>query len=91
MKKCESNGNRYATQICEFLNARAERQFGRSGTRKGLFISSMVNIESGNSLGEQVIYRDGNKNCTILNYCPFCGGKLNSIDKLEDSDKRGVE
>lgn len=77
LNPCASEGKRYATNICAHL---AEYlQHAANKNTKGLVSVQSVLISTGESLGEKVTYQAGNKNPVLLNFCPFCGGKLNSL------------
>lgn len=76
---CESNGNRYATNICQHLHGYL--QSGSTKRGKGFFYGAAVLIASGESLGKKITYQDGKGNPVLLNFCPFCGGKLHSIEE----------
>lgn len=75
---CASQGKRYATNICEHL---AEYlQYVSNKKTKGLVACHSVLISTGESLGQKITYQSGNGSPVILNFCPFCGGKLHSIN-----------
>lgn len=74
---CDSNGNRYATNICVHLSNYL--QFGATKKGKGFFSGDSVLISTGESLGKKITYQDGKSNPILLNFCPFCGGKLHSL------------
>lgn len=74
---CSSDGNRYATSVCHHLQGYL--QFGGNKKSKGFFSASSVLISTGESLGKKITYQDGKSSPVLLNFCPFCGGKLHSI------------
>nr|DAR02996.1 MAG TPA: restriction alleviation protein [Caudoviricetes sp.] len=75
---CASQGKRYATNICAHL---AEYlQYVSNKKTKGLVAGHSVLISTGESLGQKITYQSGNGSPVILNFCPFCGGKLHSIN-----------
>lgn len=78
---CDSDGSRYATNVCAHL--REYLQYGGSKT-KGFISGNAVMISTGEPLGEKVTYQSGKGNPVILNFCPFCGGKLHSISCSDD-------
>lgn len=47
---------------------------------KGLVAGHSMLISTGESLGKKITYQSGNGSPVILNFCPFCGGKLHSIN-----------
>ncbi len=71
--------------ICEALTMATER--GPAGRRKGLFSSSMINLDTRYSLGVAITLKAGefSKNGIYLNFCPFCGGELR--DSSEDGEQ----
>lgn len=79
MKKCESNGTKYASYLCDFMRKAAKTKSPHGKTR-GMFKYSAVDTWTGDSLGEAVYYDEGNGNRIHLNFCPFCSGKLHSVD-----------
>lgn len=79
MKKCESNGTKYANYLCDFMRkmAKSKRPTGKT---KGIYKYTAINTMTGDSLGEAVYYDEGNGSRIHINFCPFCGGKLHSVD-----------
>ncbi|OBU05294.1 hypothetical protein AYY18_20085 [Morganella psychrotolerans] len=51
-----------------------------TGKAKGIYKYPAVVTMTGDSLGDAVYYDEGNGNRIHLNFCPFCGGKLHSVD-----------
>lgn len=82
MKKCESNGTKYASYLCDFMRKRAKSKLP-TGKTKGIYKYTAINMMTGDSLGEAVYYDEGNGSRVHLNFCPFCGGKLHSVDISE--------
>lgn len=74
---CESDGMRYATNICSHL--RGELKSSDNKRAKGLFVDSVVSVADFSKMGERVTYRSGDGKSVILNFCPFCGGKLHGL------------
>ncbi len=79
MKKCESNGIKYASYLCDFMRKRAKSK-SPTGKTKGIYKYTAINTMTGDSLGEAVYYDEGNGSRIHINFCPFCGGKLHSVD-----------
>lgn len=79
MKKCESNGTKYASHLCDFMRKRAKNK-SPTGKTKGIYKYTAINTMTGDSLGEAVYYDEGNGSRVHINFCPFCGGKLHSVD-----------
>lgn len=79
MKKCESNGTKYARYLCDFMSKRAKNK-SPTGKAKGIYKYPAVVTMTVDSLGDAVYYDEGNGNRIHLNFCPFCGGKLHSVD-----------
>lgn len=79
MKKCESNGTKYASHLCNFMRkmAKSKRPTGKA---KGIYKYTAIDTMTGDSLGEAVYYDEGNGSRIHINFCPFCGGKLHSVD-----------
>lgn len=74
---CSSDGKRYATNICQHMQGYL--QFNSTKKSKGFFSGNAVMISSGESLGKKITYQDGKNTPVLLNFCPFCGGKLHSV------------
>lgn len=76
MKKCTSKKGGYSDTHCDVLSSICE--IHPKSNSKGLFARSMVNIESGESLGVMIILKQGKyiSRGIALNVCPFCGGSL---------------
>lgn len=81
--KCDSNGKRYATNICQHLESYLQPSISRK-TAKGLFQGNAVMITTGESLGVKVTYQDGKNSPVLLNVCPSCGGKLHSVSEQQE-------
>lgn len=79
MKKCESNGTKYASYLCDFMRKRAKCK-SPTGKTKGIYKYTAINTMTGDRLGEAVYYDEGNGSRIHINFCPFCGGKLHSVD-----------
>jgi hypothetical protein len=79
MKKCESNSTKYASYLCDFMRKRAVTKTPR-GKVKGLYKCDVVNTNTGDPLGTMVYYDAGKGERVSINFCPFCGGKLHSVD-----------
>ncbi|MBT0365362.1 hypothetical protein ISO55_00025 [Morganella morganii subsp. morganii] len=79
MKKCESNEKKYASYLCDFMRKRAKNK-SPTGKSKGIYKYTAVDTMTGDSLGEAVYYDEGNGSRIHINFCPFCGGKLHSVD-----------
>lgn len=79
MKKCESNGTKYASYLCDFMRKRAKSK-SPTGKVKGIYKYTAINTMTGDSLGDAVYYDEGNGSRIHINFCPFCGGKLHSVD-----------
>ncbi|CDH33753.1 hypothetical protein [Xenorhabdus bovienii] len=79
MKKCESNGTKYASQLCDFLRKRAVTK-APHGRVKGLYKSDVVDTLTGEKQGTMVYYDAGKGDRLHVNSCPFCGGKLHNVD-----------
>ncbi|EPL7527878.1 hypothetical protein RG484_001621 [Morganella morganii] len=79
MKKCGSNGTKYASYLCDFMRKRAKSK-SPTGKTKGIYKYTAINTMTGDSLGEAVYYDEGNGSRIHINFCPFCGGKLHSVD-----------
>jgi hypothetical protein len=75
--ECNSSGKRYATSVCHHLQGYL--QFSSNKKGKGFFSGEYVMISTGEKLGTKITYQDGKNLPVVLNFCPFCGGKLNSI------------
>lgn len=75
MSDCTKKSGGYAENLCAFMAEVAS--FNPTKRQKGVFIHSMVNIETNEKLGTGVsVKTDSRPNGVFLNYCPFCGGEL---------------
>lgn len=79
MKKCESNGTKYASYLCDFMRKMAKNK-SPTGKTKGIYKYTAIDTMTGDSLGDAVYYDEGNGSRIHINFCPFCGGKLHSVD-----------
>lgn len=75
MEDCRKKDGGYAEFICEFMAEAAS--YNPTKRQKGLFMHSMVNIQTNERLGTAISVKTESKpNGVFLNYCPFCGGEL---------------
>lgn len=80
-KKCESNGKRYATYICDFL--KEDLQVGANPKVKGFVGNKKIMLADMSDLGTEVAYQKPGRARMLLNFCPYCGGNLHSIGEDE--------
>lgn len=79
MAKCTPKPGGYSETHCDALTAATQGfHAGATARSKRLFVASMVNTTTHESLGTRVVLKSGDytKNGIVLNVCPFCGGGL---------------
>lgn len=65
-KKCSEKG------YCKWLNERADIFVPK---KKGLLVSTFMNVDTGKFTGQMLVYATGKKDDKglVVNFCPFCG------------------
>jgi hypothetical protein len=58
--------------------------------KKGFCYGHVVNIETGEDCPPLILYRRTSSDVGILlNFCPFCGNRLNKFTRLKDMENNG--
>jgi len=85
MERCTAKQGGYSQTQCKAI-----KQIASMHTRsksKGLFFSSIVNLENGESLGIGfTVKTEQSPRGTYLNFCPFCGGELRDMSEDGKND-----
>ncbi len=85
--KCKALTNGYAMKTCSALSNSVDGfSLGRRKNQKGLFSSSVVNMNTCENLGLRFTLHSGDykEGGIILNTCPFCLGELIGKDKYKE-------
>ena len=75
MIKCTAKKDGYALTFCEAMESTFRVRSSKS--QRGLFVSEITNIKTGDRVGSLVfLVTPERKNGIAFNVCPFCGGEL---------------
>lgn len=81
MAKCSMKKGGYAKNICDALMSVSDIFPNKKS--KGIYRHTIVNLETGDRLGQMVKVKQGDHLAEglVFNFCPFCGGKLRDTSK----------
>lgn len=80
MTKCTAKKDGYALTFCEAMKSTIRPRSSKS--QKGLLVSEITNIQTGDRVGSLVfLVTTERKNGIAFNVCPFCGGELIGNEK----------
>ncbi|QVW27859.1 hypothetical protein [Aeromonas phage BUCT552] len=83
--RCTAHPGGYSATHCDALSRCVEWP-GRRYV-KGLVAATIVDLNSGVSLGKQVRYQNSdNKGGLVLNVCPFCAGPLRDLTSRDEAE-----
>ena len=79
MIKCTAKKEGYAETVCKAMTKACEHHPTKRS--KGVFVRNLINIDTGEERGLGILIKSGEyrEKGIYVNFCPFCGGKLNTL------------
>lgn len=73
------------SSFCDAMQARLETDINYSG--KGFVLLERIDINTRRTFPAGVKYQEsGRKNITLLNFCPWCGARIDFISHRKDKN-----